>query len=155
MVPIAQRKRTQRPQHIRNNIEVVKLAVNLPLSAQAHQRRPVPARRHRHAYRQQPLHDLARNSKPKRDDNECVVYHFPPGRLEDPVERQRQQEEGDEVQRFVGLLVRWRDIVFLRGEAARGGNENEGCEGSWWSVSGAASLCAESGASAAMAWNEG
>jgi hypothetical protein len=36
MVPIAQSKRTQRPQHIRNDVEVVELAVDLRLSAQSY-----------------------------------------------------------------------------------------------------------------------
>lgn len=44
------------------------------------------------------------------------------------------------MERFVGLLIRGRDVVFLWGEAARGGYEDESCESAWWSVSGAASL---------------
>lgn len=78
-------------------------------------------------YRQQALHNLACNAEPNGAHNERELQHFAPAGLKDPVEREREQEEGDEVQRFVGLLVRWDRVVGGR-EAGGGRDEDQGDE---------------------------
>jgi len=79
-------------------------------------------------HRQQSLHHLAHTAQPKCANSKCELQHLAPRCLEDPVERERDEEEGDEVQHFVGLLVA-RDGVVGRGEAGCGRDEEESGEG--------------------------
>jgi len=77
------------------------------------------------SYRQQALHHLTRASQPERAHGECELQHLAPRGFEDPVKRDCDQEERDEVQRFVGLLVRRNCVVRWR-KPACGGYEYEG-----------------------------
>lgn len=57
------------------------------------------------SYRQQALHDLTRDTQAQRANTERQLYNLPAIRLKDPVEGNRDGEEGEKVQRFVALLV--------------------------------------------------
>jgi hypothetical protein len=76
------------------------------------------------------LYNLTRDAEPNGTHNECVLQHLAPARLENPVECECEQKEGDEVQSLVGLLVRWDRVVAGR-EAGGGRDEDQSDEGAW------------------------
>lgn len=81
-------------------------------------------------HRQQSLHNLAHAAQPKRAYRERKLQHLPPRCLEYPVEREREQEEGYEVQDFVGFLVGG-DLVVGGRESSGGGEEQDEGEGGY------------------------
>lgn len=101
MVPIAQRNSECRPAYVGDDIVGIEFAVDL----QHIMYQPCPyyslfvslAFHMNCTYRQQPLHNLTRNAQSERAHKERKLQHFAPRGLEDPVEREREQEEGDEV----------------------------------------------------------
>lgn len=67
------------------------------------------------------MNDLTRKPQTHSTNREGQLKHLSATRLEDPVESYSEQEEGDEVEGFVGLLVGGDFVV-------GGGESRESCE---------------------------
>jgi hypothetical protein len=111
------------------SLNIIK-ASNLPNDQQPFQFSISPFHKQKEpkTHRQQPLHNLAHTAQPQRAHRKRKLQQLAPRCLQDPVERERDQEEGHEVQHFVRLLVRG-DLVIGRREAGGGGEEEEPEEG--------------------------
>jgi hypothetical protein len=82
------------------------------------------------AYRQQALYNLRRNSQAQGTHNERILQHPAPCSLQDPVESEGEEEEGDEVQCLIRLFVGWEGVVCW-GKAGGCRDKDQAHEGSY------------------------